>query len=260
MMTTRHVSPCVWSRGPTRECATDQAYGYGQASSTHDGVIAPTWVRTTEMPADFLTKRLPREAFERCREQCGMTPLPEHVSSLIAPPCGARRGVLESRCHLEIPGAGCALRLRWSKPLPPAWSWLPQSLTQPKPEDRVLSLGGEQAQWPQPGSSGLHRQTNSGSTVFLHTCCSPALVLLVELSSQADVLACSPMHAAAGLSHRLFPAITWSPLCLLWLACAGPTAARTRARVCTPEDTRTRFQSQSGYPWLHPVMGFIAIV
>ena len=48
----------------------------------HDGYIAPQWVRTTEMPADFLTKRLARDAFERCRAQSGMVPLPPSVSSL----------------------------------------------------------------------------------------------------------------------------------------------------------------------------------
>jgi len=60
---------------------------------THDGVIAPLWVRTTEMPADFLTKCLPREAFERCMVQSGMTPHRgtfRHSCALAA----ARRGVL----------------------------------------------------------------------------------------------------------------------------------------------------------------------
>jgi len=33
------------------------------------------------MPADFLTKRLPREAFERCRVQSGMTSLQAHLDT-----------------------------------------------------------------------------------------------------------------------------------------------------------------------------------
>ena len=85
------VSLCVEPRAHHKSVQLTRPMGMVR-QLTHDGVIAPTWVRTTEMPADFLTKRLPREAFERCREQCGMTPLPPHVSSLIAPPCGSARG------------------------------------------------------------------------------------------------------------------------------------------------------------------------
>jgi hypothetical protein len=73
-------------------------------------------------------------------------------------------------------------------------------------------------------SNGCIEQQTQGVLSFCIQVTSPVVVLLFELSSQADVLACSPMHAAAGLSHRLFPAITWSPLYVLWLACAGPTA------------------------------------
>jgi hypothetical protein len=40
------------------------------------GVIAPLHVKTTDMPADFLTKNLPPEAFIRCRKQTGMEFLP----------------------------------------------------------------------------------------------------------------------------------------------------------------------------------------
>ena len=40
------------------------------------GVIAPIYVKTTDMPADFLTKNLPPESFLRCRDQLGMTLLP----------------------------------------------------------------------------------------------------------------------------------------------------------------------------------------
>jgi hypothetical protein len=49
-------------------------------------VIAPLHVRTAYQPADFLTKRLAREAFDRCKWLSGMAPLPEEVLSLAAPP------------------------------------------------------------------------------------------------------------------------------------------------------------------------------
>ena len=60
---------------------------------THDGVLAPCHVRTTDMPADFLTKRLPREQFERCRTMSGMAPLPPHVLTLAPAPAAAQGGV-----------------------------------------------------------------------------------------------------------------------------------------------------------------------
>ncbi len=40
------------------------------------GIIAPIHVKTTDMPADFFTKHLPPEAFQRCRQQLGMELLP----------------------------------------------------------------------------------------------------------------------------------------------------------------------------------------
>jgi hypothetical protein len=59
----------------------------------HDGHIAPQWVETTEMPADFLTKRLAREQFEKCRAMAGMTPLPHGVVSLAPAPAAEQGGV-----------------------------------------------------------------------------------------------------------------------------------------------------------------------
>ena len=50
------------------------------------GVISPLHVRTEHQPADFLTKRLARDAFERCRWLSGMAPLPEEVLTLGSPP------------------------------------------------------------------------------------------------------------------------------------------------------------------------------
>jgi hypothetical protein len=49
---------------------------------TDRGIIAPVHVRTTEMPADFFTKRLNPAAFESCRWLCGMLPLPKDLLSL----------------------------------------------------------------------------------------------------------------------------------------------------------------------------------
>jgi hypothetical protein len=49
-------------------------------------VISPIYVSTESMPADFLTKRLARDAFDRCKWLSGMAPLPESVLSLAAPP------------------------------------------------------------------------------------------------------------------------------------------------------------------------------
>jgi len=49
---------------------------------TQNGVIFPLHVRTNEMPADFLTKRLDEASFVRCREQSGMSPLPDTVQAL----------------------------------------------------------------------------------------------------------------------------------------------------------------------------------
>jgi hypothetical protein len=46
----------------------------------HNRVIAPVFVCTERMPADFLTKRLDQESFERCRAQSGMAPLPAGVT------------------------------------------------------------------------------------------------------------------------------------------------------------------------------------
>jgi hypothetical protein len=46
------------------------------------GVIAPAHVRTTEMPADFLTKRLDEVGFVRCRDQSGIHLLPGTVETL----------------------------------------------------------------------------------------------------------------------------------------------------------------------------------
>ena len=55
---------------------------------THDGFIAPEFVRTTQMPADCFTKQLDRVAFERCREQMGMAPLPADVRFSTFPSSG----------------------------------------------------------------------------------------------------------------------------------------------------------------------------
>jgi hypothetical protein len=49
---------------------------------TQNGVIFPLHVRTVEMPADFLTKRLDEASFERCRDQTGLAPLPNTVQAL----------------------------------------------------------------------------------------------------------------------------------------------------------------------------------
>jgi hypothetical protein len=49
---------------------------------TQLGIIAPAHVRTTEMPADFLTKRLDEASFVRCREQSGIHLLPGVVETL----------------------------------------------------------------------------------------------------------------------------------------------------------------------------------
>jgi hypothetical protein len=84
------ISLCIEPRSHHRSVQLTRPMGLIR-QLTHDGVIAPQWVKTTEMPADFLTKRLPREAFERCRLQSGMTPLPPHLSTLLRP-CGSARG------------------------------------------------------------------------------------------------------------------------------------------------------------------------
>jgi hypothetical protein len=49
---------------------------------TNLGVIQPLHVKTDEMPADFLTKRVEEKVFERCREQSGILPLPAKVQAL----------------------------------------------------------------------------------------------------------------------------------------------------------------------------------
>jgi hypothetical protein len=49
---------------------------------TNLGVIQPLHVKTDEMPADFLTKRVEEKVFERCREQAGISPLPAKVQAL----------------------------------------------------------------------------------------------------------------------------------------------------------------------------------
>jgi hypothetical protein len=85
------VSLCVEPRAHHKSIQLTRPMAYVRQLS-YDGHVAPQWVRTTDMPADFLTKRLPREAFERCRAQSGMVPLPPSVSSLIPPPCGSARG------------------------------------------------------------------------------------------------------------------------------------------------------------------------
>jgi hypothetical protein len=43
---------------------------------TKYGVIAPIYVRTTDQAADFLTKRLDFKLFSKCRDLCGLVPLP----------------------------------------------------------------------------------------------------------------------------------------------------------------------------------------
>ena len=45
-------------------------------SLTKLGKIAPLHVRTTEQPADYLTKRLSDEQFVHCRDLAGIDPLP----------------------------------------------------------------------------------------------------------------------------------------------------------------------------------------
>ena len=95
------VSLCIEPRSHHRSVQLTRPMGLIR-QLTHDGVIAPQWVKTTEMPADFLTKRLPRETFERCRLQSGMTPLPQHVSTLLRP-CGSARGSFESSVPAELP-------------------------------------------------------------------------------------------------------------------------------------------------------------
>ena len=85
------VSLCVEPRAHHKSVQLTRPMGMVR-QLTHDGVISPAWVRTTEMPADFLTKRLAREDFFRCRDQSGFVPLPPHVSTLIPRPCGSARG------------------------------------------------------------------------------------------------------------------------------------------------------------------------
>jgi hypothetical protein len=59
----------------------------------HDGYLEPKYMSTSSMPADFLTKRLAREQFEKCRGMAGLTPLPPHVVSLSTAPAAEQGGV-----------------------------------------------------------------------------------------------------------------------------------------------------------------------
>ena len=52
---------------------------------TLKGVIAPQYIRTTEQPADMLTKRLSPGLFEECKVRAGMRPLPAEVLTLKVP-------------------------------------------------------------------------------------------------------------------------------------------------------------------------------
>ena len=138
--------------------------------------------------------------------------------------------------------------------------WLPQTLMQPKSEDRVLSPGGKQAQWSQPGpataaSSNKHRE------YCLSAYRSLRLLLCCCLSFQVR----QTCLLVARCMRLLGSAIAFSPLSrsLLCTCCGllvqGLQHIWTRARVWTAEKTRTRCQSLLQYPWLHPVMGFIAV-
>lgn len=74
----------------------------------------------------------------------------------------------------------------------------------------------------------------------------------------------SPLYAAAGLSHHLFPAGMFSPLCVLWLACAA-TGRVLGQRLATRGDLHQCSTSARHYlgpaprAWEHPLMGFFAV-
>jgi len=84
------ISLCIEPRSHHRSVQLTRPMGLIR-QLTHDGVIAPQWVRTTDMPADFLTKRLPREAFEEVQGAERHDFSARHISTLMRP-CGSARG------------------------------------------------------------------------------------------------------------------------------------------------------------------------
>jgi hypothetical protein len=55
--------------------------GFVRELANDYGVILPLYVKTTEQPADFLTKRLSADKHEECMLQCGMAQLPPSIFS-----------------------------------------------------------------------------------------------------------------------------------------------------------------------------------
>ena len=70
------VKLCIDPRAHKRSVQLTRPMAYVR-ERTQFGVIAPLHVRSNDMPADFLTKRLSADAFARCRKLTGMCPLPE---------------------------------------------------------------------------------------------------------------------------------------------------------------------------------------
>jgi len=81
---TAAVSLCKDARAHNKSIQLTKAMAYIR-QLTKRGVILPLHVRTQHQPADFLTKRLARDAFDRCRWLSGMEPLPEQLLTLGAP-------------------------------------------------------------------------------------------------------------------------------------------------------------------------------
>ena len=72
---TAAVSLCIDPRSHKKSVQLTRQMSYVR-ERTRFGVIAPLHVRTTEQPADFLTKRMDSVGHQRCCEQAGLSFIP----------------------------------------------------------------------------------------------------------------------------------------------------------------------------------------
>ena len=72
---TAAVSLCIDSLSHKKSVQLTRQMAYVR-ERTRFGVIAPLHVRTTEQPADFLTKRMDSVGHQRCCEQAGLHQVP----------------------------------------------------------------------------------------------------------------------------------------------------------------------------------------
>jgi hypothetical protein len=70
------IKLCIDPRAHKRSVQLTRAMSYVR-EHTRRGRITPQHIPTADMPADFLTKRLPPDDFIRCRVRSGLQPLPD---------------------------------------------------------------------------------------------------------------------------------------------------------------------------------------